>query len=123
MLADELQVQEDLVAEIDAHRNEQDNYLARKDTLLHFVILEALRLQPVLPFTFPEEATVDKVLSGFLVPKGVRGSSPANGRSSHADTFTDDCHFRHARNQRPQSILGCRQHPVPPNALQGDFAK
>ncbi|KAL4770574.1 cytochrome P450 [Aspergillus nidulans var. acristatus] len=70
LISDNQAFQDDLVAEFDANRSDITRYLGRKDTLLHYAFLEAVRLQPVLPFTLPEAASVDKELSGYLIPKG-----------------------------------------------------
>lgn len=47
-LADNRATQDALLAEIELHRNDVEKYLGRKDTLLHYSFLEAMRLQPVL---------------------------------------------------------------------------
>ncbi|CEJ58358.1 hypothetical protein PMG11_07017 [Penicillium brasilianum] len=62
--------QKDLEIEIKSQRHDQDRYIGRTDTLLHFVLLEALRLQPAVPFTLSEAANIDKELGGFRVPQG-----------------------------------------------------
>ena len=91
MVADDQEFQEQLVAEFEANRDDIPKYIGRKDTLLHYAFLEAMRVQPVLrkfyshslcdsdvytdtplsAFTLPEAASVDKELSGFKIPKGV----------------------------------------------------
>jgi len=48
LLADNHKVQEELVAEFATNRGDVTGYLSRKDTLLHYAFLEAMRLQPVL---------------------------------------------------------------------------
>ncbi|KAJ5750795.1 cytochrome P450 monooxygenase GliC2 [Penicillium manginii] len=68
-LADNRATQDALLAEIDLHRNDIEKYLGRKDTLLHYAFLEAMRLQPVLPFTLPEASITDKELGGYHIPK------------------------------------------------------
>ncbi|KAL5041953.1 hypothetical protein BDW71DRAFT_217331 [Aspergillus fruticulosus] len=70
LIADNQTFQDELVAEFEANRHDITRYLGRKDTLLHYAFLEAVRVQPVLPFTLPEAASVDKELSGYLIPKG-----------------------------------------------------
>jgi hypothetical protein len=96
LISDNQAFQDNLVAELDANRSAITRYLGRKDTLLHYALLEAVRLQPVLrtslfftsprlnslsystnrhgllAFTLPEAASVDKGLGGYLIPKGVR---------------------------------------------------
>jgi cytochrome P450 len=52
-LADNRATQDALLAEIDLHRNDIEKYLGRKDTLLHYAFLEAMRLQPVLRKLMP----------------------------------------------------------------------
>jgi cytochrome P450 len=47
-LADNRPAQDALLAEIELHRSDVEKYLGRKDTLLHYSFLEAMRLQPVL---------------------------------------------------------------------------
>ncbi|KZF25220.1 cytochrome P450 monooxygenase GliC2 [Xylona heveae TC161] len=72
LLADNAKVQASLRSEFQkecASENDLEAYVSRKDTLLHYCLLESLRLQPVLPFTFPEYAGQDKVLSGYVIPK------------------------------------------------------
>jgi cytochrome P450 len=48
LLADNAKVQSDLLAEFKREEGNLQAYLARKDTLLHYCLLEALRLQPVI---------------------------------------------------------------------------
>lgn len=48
MVADDPKFQEELVAEFDSNRDDIPKYIGRKDTLLHFAFLEAMRVQPVL---------------------------------------------------------------------------
>jgi len=48
LLADNAKVQSDLLAEFKLEEGHLEAYLARKDTLLHYCLLEALRLQPVI---------------------------------------------------------------------------
>jgi cytochrome P450 len=69
LLADNAKVQSDLLAEFGREEGDLQTYLSRKDTLLHYCLLEALRLQPVISFSFPEHAPRSKILSGFVVPK------------------------------------------------------
>ncbi|KAK8187538.1 cytochrome P450 monooxygenase GliC2 [Phyllosticta capitalensis] len=107
MLADSLEVQKDLVAEIDANRHDQQAYLAKKDTLLHFIILESLRLQPTLPFSFPEEATVDKVLGGYFIPKGTSVVSDTYGINIRNPFWGSD-----ATQYRPMRFKGLTQNDL-----------
>ncbi|KAH8702189.1 cytochrome P450 monooxygenase GliC2 [Talaromyces proteolyticus] len=69
LLADAPAVQADLLAEIRKNKDDHENYIARKDTLIHYCLLEALRLRPVLAFTFPENPPREKRLGDFIVPK------------------------------------------------------
>lgn len=48
LIADDQQFQDELAAEIDSNQHDVPKYLGRKDTLLHFAFLEAMRVQPVL---------------------------------------------------------------------------
>ncbi|KAK8162603.1 cytochrome P450 monooxygenase GliC2 [Phyllosticta citrichinensis] len=107
MLADAVDVQKDLVAEIDANRHDQQKYLARKDTLLHFIILESLRLQPTLPFSFPEEATVDKVLGGYFIPKGTSVVSDTYGINIRNPFWGAD-----SKQYRPMRFQGLTQNDL-----------
>ncbi|KAL4908841.1 hypothetical protein BDW74DRAFT_165571 [Aspergillus multicolor] len=69
LLADAPDVQADLVEEMAKNKNEREDYITRKDTLLHHCLLESLRLRPVLSFTFPENPPREKVLGNFVIPK------------------------------------------------------
>ncbi|KAK5988154.1 Cytochrome P450 monooxygenase verC [Cladobotryum mycophilum] len=46
-----------------------ENYLCREDTLLAACILEVSRLHPILPFSNPEAADVDKIVDGYVIPR------------------------------------------------------
>ncbi|KAK2616881.1 hypothetical protein QQS21_000259 [Conoideocrella luteorostrata] len=69
LLADAPSVQDDLLVEINETTEDRQSYIARKDTLLHYCLLESLRLQPVLSFTFPENPPREKVLGTYIIPK------------------------------------------------------
>ncbi|KAF4986632.1 hypothetical protein FGRMN_10746 [Fusarium graminum] len=69
LLADSPEVQGDLFKEIEENKVNREEYITRKDTLLHFCLLESLRLRPVLAFTFPENPPREKILGNFVVPK------------------------------------------------------
>ncbi|KAK1140027.1 hypothetical protein N8T08_010936 [Aspergillus melleus] len=69
LLADSQEVQDNLLAEMQNNRTGKEEYIARKDTLLHYCLLESLRLRPVLSFTFPENPPRQKILGNFIVPK------------------------------------------------------
>ncbi|KAF5656666.1 cytochrome p450 oxidoreductase [Fusarium heterosporum] len=69
LLADSPEVQGDLFKEIEENKVNREKYITRKDTLLHFCLLESLRLRPVLAFTFPENPPREKILGNFVVPK------------------------------------------------------
>ncbi|PLB48986.1 cytochrome P450 monooxygenase GliC2 [Aspergillus steynii IBT 23096] len=69
LLADSQKVQDDLLEEMGRNQESKEEYIARKDTLLHYCLLESLRLRPVLSFTFPENPPREKVLGNFIVPK------------------------------------------------------
>ncbi|KAI0130227.1 cytochrome P450 [Xylariales sp. AK1849] len=97
-LAEDDVVRRDLLAEIDENRHDQDKYLARKDTLLHYAILEALRLQPALPFTLPEAAIVDKELGGYVLPKNTTVSTDSYGINIRNPFWgSDSRHYRPMR--------------------------
>ncbi|KAH7255997.1 cytochrome P450 monooxygenase GliC2 [Fusarium tricinctum] len=69
LLADSPEVQGDLLKEMQENKADPEKYITRKDTLLHFCLLESLRLRPVLAFTFPENPPREKILGNFVVPK------------------------------------------------------
>ncbi|KAH7476141.1 Cytochrome P450 monooxygenase [Fusarium oxysporum f. sp. matthiolae] len=69
LLADSPEVQGDLLKEMEENKVNRGKYITRKDTLLHFCLLESLRLRPVLAFTFPENPPREKILGNFVVPK------------------------------------------------------
>jgi cytochrome P450 len=48
LLADSSEVQSDLLKEMEENNANREKYITRKDTLLHFCLLESLRLRPVL---------------------------------------------------------------------------
>ncbi|KAM3467810.1 hypothetical protein MY5147_008568 [Beauveria neobassiana] len=45
-------------------------YIAKRDVLLHYAILESLRMRPVLWFSLPEKTAIDKEIGGYHVPSG-----------------------------------------------------
>ncbi|EJP66212.1 Cytochrome P450 CYP5293A1 [Beauveria bassiana ARSEF 2860] len=45
-------------------------YIAKRDVLLHYAILESLRMRPVLWFSLPEKTAIDKEIGGYYVPSG-----------------------------------------------------
>ncbi|KAL5365578.1 cytochrome P450 monooxygenase GliC2 [Aspergillus floccosus] len=69
LLADAPEVQDDLLQEMEGNKADREAYITRKDTLLHYCLLESLRLRPVLSFTFPENPPREKVLGNFVIPK------------------------------------------------------
>ncbi|KKY39069.1 putative cytochrome p450 monooxygenase 2 [Diaporthe ampelina] len=69
LLADNTMVTEDLRREFAEHADDIDTYLGKKDTLLHYCLLESLRLQPVLSYSFPEKPPREKILGGYRIPK------------------------------------------------------
>lgn len=71
LLADNKAVTEDLRREFSEHADDIETYLGKKDTLLHYCLLESLRLQPVLSFSFPEKPPREKILGGYRIPKDV----------------------------------------------------
>lgn len=89
LLADNTMVTENLRKEFAEHASDIDTYLGKKDTLLHYCLLESLRLQPVLSYSFPEKPPREKVLGGYRIPKDVSQSeSAASMRSGyHANLF------------------------------------
>lgn len=74
LLADNTAVTEDLRREFSQHADDIDTYLGKKDTLLHYCLLESLRLQPVLSYSFPEKPPREKILGGYRIPKDVSRS-------------------------------------------------
>ncbi|KAF2158802.1 hypothetical protein M409DRAFT_71435 [Zasmidium cellare ATCC 36951] len=98
MVADDPKFQEELVAEFDSNRDDIPRYIGRKDTLLHYAFLEAMRVQPVLPFTLPEAASVDKELSGFKIPKGTSVVTSSFALNTNPEFWgADSTSFRPAR--------------------------
>lgn len=71
LLADNSKVTEDLRKEFAENASDIDTYLGKKDTLLHYCLLESLRLQPVLSYSFPEKPPREKILGGYRIPKDV----------------------------------------------------
>ncbi|GIC87200.1 cytochrome P450 monooxygenase hasH [Aspergillus udagawae] len=69
LLADAPEVQDDLLQEMEKNKADREDYITRKDTLLHYCLLESLRLRPVLSFTFPENPPREKILGNFVIPK------------------------------------------------------
>ncbi|XWX01109.1 hypothetical protein V2A60_009134 [Cordyceps javanica] len=45
-------------------------YIAKRDVLLHYAVLESLRMRPVLWFSLPERTAIDKEIGGYYVPSG-----------------------------------------------------
>ncbi|CEJ82321.1 hypothetical protein VHEMI02392 [[Torrubiella] hemipterigena] len=64
-------IQQDVRQEIAQHRDQWDEYINNPNTLLAGCVLEASRLHPILPFSNPEAATVDKIVGGVAIPRGV----------------------------------------------------
>lgn len=71
LLADNAAVTGQLRREFTEHEDNIEAYLGRKDTLLHYCLLESLRLQPVLSYSFPEKPPREKTLGGYRIPKDV----------------------------------------------------
>ncbi|EOD44122.1 putative cytochrome p450 monooxygenase 2 protein [Neofusicoccum parvum UCRNP2] len=69
LLADAPQVQAELRKEFAEHAYDVDGYLSKRDTLLHYCLLESLRLQPVLAFSLPDKPPREKILGGYRIPK------------------------------------------------------
>lgn len=72
LLASHITVQDTLRAEIKAARDggSWENYLSDGSTLLAAVILESARVRPLAGFSVPQAAPSDRVVSGYVVPKG-----------------------------------------------------
>ncbi|PVI00657.1 cytochrome P450 [Periconia macrospinosa] len=49
---------------------ELEQYLMSQDTYLHFVMLEAARLRPLVPFSIPQSCPTPRLVSGYEVPAG-----------------------------------------------------
>lgn len=73
-LADNASVQSDLRAEFAAHAYDVNGYLGKRDTLLHYCLLESLRLQPVPAFTLPDKPPRERIVAGYRIPKDVSKS-------------------------------------------------
>ncbi|KAL1640185.1 hypothetical protein SLS58_007136 [Diplodia intermedia] len=69
LLADNPAVQADLRAEFARHAYDITGYLGKRDTLLHFCLLESLRLQPVPAFTLPDKPPRERIVGGYRIPK------------------------------------------------------
>ncbi|KAF4537676.1 Cytochrome p450 monooxygenase [Lasiodiplodia theobromae] len=69
LLADNANVQADLRAEFAAHAYDVNGYLGKRDTLLHYCLLESLRLQPVPAFTLPDKPPRERIVAGYRIPK------------------------------------------------------
>ena len=97
-IADDTGIQHRLCDEMEAAKGDVVQYCQSKDNLLHFCLMETLRLRPpasMLPttvqsvqsqswavFTVPEYINDDLYLSGFLIPAKVWKSSLYGMRSS-----------------------------------------
>lgn len=46
------------------------DYIAKKDTLLHYAVMESIRMCPALWFSLPEKTAIDKVIEGYYIPAG-----------------------------------------------------
>lgn len=71
LLADNAEVTAQLREEFAANADNLDEYLGKRTTLLYYCLLESLRLQPVIDYSFPEKPPRDKILGGYRIPKGV----------------------------------------------------
>ncbi|KKK25539.1 hypothetical protein P175DRAFT_0512147 [Aspergillus ochraceoroseus IBT 24754] len=67
-LAQDVQIQAQLRAEIKNQTSTLQELCNRKDSLLHHCFLESLRLRPFTVFTIPESSPEKKVLGGYLIP-------------------------------------------------------
>lgn len=76
LLADNAEVTAELRKEFAQHEGNVNEYLGKRNTLLHYCLLESLRLQPVLSYSFPERPPRPKIIGGYRIPKNV-----------------NDCHF------------------------------
>ncbi|GAB1211743.1 hypothetical protein ATERTT37_000867 [Aspergillus terreus] len=66
--------QSKLREEIQARQNEPSyklmDYVEKKDTLLHYAVMESLRMSPALWFSLPEKTATDKIIGGYHIPAG-----------------------------------------------------
>ncbi|KAH8593316.1 cytochrome P450 monooxygenase GliC2 [Bisporella sp. PMI_857] len=108
LLADNAKVQNELRAEFVREQGDLQSYLSRKDTLLHYCLLEALRLQPVISFSFPEHAPRAKVLGGFVVPKNTTVIVDAHSLNIRNPFWGKD-----SRQYRPERFAS-----IPPSVLR-----
>ncbi|KAK7710019.1 hypothetical protein SLS57_008517 [Botryosphaeria dothidea] len=69
LLADNAEVQAALRAEFAEHAYDINGYLGKGDTLLHYCLLESLRLQPVPAFTLPDKPPRERIVGGYRIPK------------------------------------------------------
>ncbi|KAG2412227.1 hypothetical protein HFD88_009784 [Aspergillus terreus] len=64
--------QSKLREEIQARQNEPSyklmDYVEKKDTLLHYAVMESLRMSPALWFSLPEKTATDKIIGGYHIP-------------------------------------------------------
>lgn len=72
LLADNAEVTAELRREFAQHEGNVDEYLGKRNTLLYYCLLESLRLQPVLSYSFPERPPRQKVIGGYKIPKNVK---------------------------------------------------
>lgn len=65
LLADSPEVQNDLIQEMEKNKADRENYITRKDTLLHYCLLESLRLRPVLCkyWSLPGRSRLERILA------------------------------------------------------------
>lgn len=112
LLADSREVQDDLLEEMERNQEGKEEYIARKDTLLHYCLLEALRLRPVLC-----ECRRLSILCastegyGILTPASIYFPREPSSRKGPRELHRPQRHYRHrgrVRHQHPESLLGTR---------------
>ncbi|KAJ5797251.1 uncharacterized protein N7518_005791 [Penicillium psychrosexuale] len=67
-LAEDIDIQQQVRAEISANPGSLAELCGRKDTLLQFCFLESARLRPFTIFTIPESSPRTQIIGGYIIP-------------------------------------------------------
>ncbi|KAF2869630.1 cytochrome P450 [Massariosphaeria phaeospora] len=68
LLGEHEQVQQEIYSGIKGTHSTAENYCLSKETVLHYSLLEAMRLRPFTAFSIPESSPSEKKLGGYLIP-------------------------------------------------------